>query len=146
MNHSYVELQALVVQQHCKVVSAWQTSVCQLKARAHVHAWLCANLDAVHYRLSRCIGSVAVYIEHTSAPCSLQSGAAAETQQVTVRPFRIWCFRCRSYCTAVRCQALALHCTSASHSLLVDHVLGSNCRFCSHMLMHEVRATGLDVV
>ena len=110
-----------------------------------MHAWLCANLHHVHCRLSRCIGSVAVYVEYPSVSRALQSGAAAETQQVTVWPLRIWYFKCCKYRTAARGQTLALLCSSASH-LLMNHILRSSCRFCRHMLMQKVRATALDVV
>jgi hypothetical protein len=137
MNDRHIELHALVVQQDCKVVPAWQSSMCQLKARAYVHARLFGHLHSVHCRLSRCIGSVAVYTEHTGIPRALQNRAVAESQQVTVRPLRIWCF---GYCTVALCQTLALLC------LLVNHVLHSSCRFCRHMLMQKVRATVLDVV
>ena len=110
-----------------------------------MHARLCANLDAVHCRLACCIGSVVMHVELTSIPATLLSRAVAEPQQVTIWPLRIWCFTCCGGCTVVLCQALALLCISASH-LLVNHVLGSSCALCRHMLMQEVRATALDVV
>jgi len=119
---------------------AGQTSVCQMKAGAHVHTWLCANLHCMHCRLSRCIRSVAVHVEYPSFPATLEGGAVAQTQQVTLWPLRIWCFTCCRYRTAALCQALALLC------LLVHHVLGSSCRLCRHMLMQEVRAAALDVL
>ena len=108
MNDSRVELHALIAQQDCKVVPAWHASVCQLQTRAHVHAWLLVNLHRVHCRLACCIGSVAVHVEHTSVPRTLQIEAAAQTQQVAARPFRVWCFKCCRRCSAALCQTLAL--------------------------------------
>jgi len=104
-----------------------------------VHPRLCADLHAVHCRLACCIGSVVVYMEHTSIPATLQSRAVAEPQQVTICPF-FQCFTRCGGCTITFCQALALL------WLLVNHVLGSSCRLCRHMLMQEVRAAALDVL
>ena len=117
---------------------AGQTSVCQLQTGTRVHARLCANLHCVHCRLSRCIGSVVMHLEHTSVLGTLQSRAVAEPQQVTICPFRVTC-SCGG-CTITLCQALALLC------LLMNHVLRSSCRLSRHMLMQEVRATALDVL
>ena len=88
--------------------------------RPQLRQWqqqVCADLHHVHCRLSQCISCVIMYVKHTSVCRALQSGAAAETQQVTVRSFRVWCFRCCSGCTITFCQALALLC------LLVNYVL-----------------------
>jgi hypothetical protein len=135
VDDSHIESQALVVQQHCKVVPAGQAPVCQLQTGTHVHTRLRADLDTVHCRLACCIGSVIMHLEHTSIPATLQSRAIVEPLQLTVQCCRICCG-----CTVVLCQTLALLC------LLMHHVLCSSCRFCCHMLVQEVRATALDVL